>query len=47
MTREEAVKHIENIIPYVGENTKESLKMAIKALEQSKTGPEIKGMRTE
>ena len=34
MTREEAIKHIENIIPYVGENVKESFNMAIKALEQ-------------
>lgn len=35
MTTEGAIKHIENIIPYVGENVKESLNMAIKALEQA------------
>lgn len=32
--REEAIKHIENIIPYVGTNIKDALNMAIKALEQ-------------
>ncbi len=31
---EEAIKHIENIMPYVGENIKKSLSMAIEALEQ-------------
>ena len=34
MTREEAIKCIENIVPYVEENIKESLNMAIKALKQ-------------
>jgi len=38
MKNEEAIKHIENIIPYVGENVKESLNMAIKVLEQQKVG---------
>jgi PHP family Zn ribbon phosphoesterase len=31
---EDAIKHIENIMPYVGENIKESLNMAIKSLKQ-------------
>lgn len=31
--RDEAIKHIENIIPYVGENIRDSLKMAIKDIE--------------
>lgn len=34
MSREEAIRYIENIIPYVGENTKESLNIAIKTLKQ-------------
>lgn len=34
MTREDAINHIENIMPYAGRNVKDSLDMAIKALER-------------
>ena len=34
MTSEEAIKHIENIKPYVGKNIKDALDVAIKALEK-------------
>ena len=34
MAKEEAIKHIENIKPYVGKNIEDALDMAIKALEQ-------------
>lgn len=34
MTREEAIRHVENIKPYVGRNIKDALDVAIKALEQ-------------
>jgi rubrerythrin len=39
MTREEAIRYLLNILPFVGINIKEALKMAIKALKQEpKTG---------
>ena len=40
--REEAIKHIENIIPYVGKNLKESLNMAVKVLKQESILDEIR-----
>jgi hypothetical protein len=36
MNIDEAIKHIENIMPYVGRNVKDSLDMAIRALEKQK-----------
>ena len=42
MTREEAIRHIESINPYVGRNIKEAFDMAIKALEQQSVLDKIK-----
>jgi Zn finger protein HypA/HybF involved in hydrogenase expression len=35
MIKEEAIRHIENIKPYVGKNIKDALNIAIKTLEQN------------
>ena len=35
MTKEEAIRYIENIKPYVGRNIEDALNIAIKVLEQS------------
>jgi hypothetical protein len=43
MNIDEAIKHIENIMPYVGRNVKDSLDVAIRALEKQKELAEYSG----
>jgi hypothetical protein len=43
MNIDEAIKHIENIMPYVGRNVKDSLDMAIRELDKQKELAEYSG----